>query len=135
MPKRPLQEFLNVDEPAWPLIQSWLREATNAVEGLTPSAPARSEALVATQVTTRSPMGAVIYETCGLLVVHGWLRLLGSGHSHLPRSLPEWNLRPSWTDPESVPALPAYAAKTQNCTLLPNRDRNNSRVASVTLFW
>jgi hypothetical protein len=48
MPKRPLQELLNVDEPAWPLVQSWLREATNAVEVLPPSDPARSEALVAT---------------------------------------------------------------------------------------
>src|SRR5262245_57216917 len=34
MPKRALQELLNVDEPAWPLVQSWLREATNPVEVL-----------------------------------------------------------------------------------------------------
>jgi hypothetical protein len=91
MPNRTLQELLNVDEPAWPLVQSWLREAINPLEALPPSDPARGEALVATQVTTRSPMGAVIYETGGLLVDHGWLRLLGSGHSRLPRSLPGWN--------------------------------------------
>jgi hypothetical protein len=38
-------------------------------------------------------MGAVIYESGGILVDHGWLRILGSGHPRLPRSLPEWNAR------------------------------------------
>jgi hypothetical protein len=69
---RTLHELLNTAEPAWPLVQSWLREATNALEVLPPSDPARAEALVATQVTTCSPIGAVIYETGGLLVDHGW---------------------------------------------------------------
>jgi len=39
----------------------------------------RKSALVAVQVTTRSPMGAIIYETGGILVDHGWIRILGSG--------------------------------------------------------
>jgi hypothetical protein len=86
-----LDELINRDEPAWPMIQQWVRQATNAVEALPAADPDRSEALVATQVTTRSPMGAVVYETGGLLIDHGWLRVLGSGHPRLPRSLPEWN--------------------------------------------
>ena len=36
-------------------------------------------------------MGSIIYETGGILVDHGWLRILGSGNSRLPRSLPSWN--------------------------------------------
>jgi hypothetical protein len=89
---RRLDELLEKQEPAWPLVQEWLREATSKVEVLPPPAdPVRAEALVATQVTTRSPMGAVIYETGGLLIDHGWVRVLGSGHPRLPRSLPEWN--------------------------------------------
>jgi hypothetical protein len=36
-------------------------------------------------------MGAIVYETGGLLVDSGWLRVVGSGHPKLPRSLPEWN--------------------------------------------
>jgi hypothetical protein len=103
VPKRSLHELLNTDEPAWPLVQSWLQEATNKVEVLPPTDPARGEALVATQVTTRSPMGAVIYETGGLLVDHGWLRLLGSGHPRLPRSLPEWNRGRSWREADESP--------------------------------
>ena len=30
------------------------------------------------QMPTSSPMGAVIYETGGILIHHGWLRILGS---------------------------------------------------------
>ena len=67
------------------------REATNPVEVLPPAEGNRKSALVATQVTTRSPMGAIIYETGGILVDHGWIRILGSGCDRLPRSLPEWN--------------------------------------------
>jgi hypothetical protein len=103
MTKRALHELLQTDEPAWPLVQSWLGEATNPVEVLPPSDPERGEALLATQVTVRSPMGAVIYETGGLLVDHGWLRLLGSGHPRLPRSLPAWNLGRSWKDTDAPP--------------------------------
>jgi hypothetical protein len=36
-------------------------------------------------------MGAIVHQTGGLLVDHGWLRILGSGSSRLPRSLPGWN--------------------------------------------
>lgn len=40
-------------------------------------------ALLATQVTTRSPMGAVVYHTGGILVDHGWIRILGAGECKL----------------------------------------------------
>jgi hypothetical protein len=36
-------------------------------------------------------MGAIVYETGGLLIDHGFLRILGSGHPRLPRTLPAWN--------------------------------------------
>ena len=70
-----------------------------------PPATRRAEALVAVQVTTRSPIGAIIYETGGLLIDHGWLRVLGSGHPRLPRSLPGWNKGRTRMD---RPDLPAY---------------------------
>jgi len=37
-------------------------------------------------------MGAIVFETGGLLIDSGWLRILGSGHPRLSRSLPAWNL-------------------------------------------
>jgi len=88
-----LHELINRDDPAWPLVQQWIAGGTNRVEVLPPpDDKIREAALVATQVTTKSPMGAIIYETGGILVDHGWLRILGSGHPRLPRSLPAWNL-------------------------------------------
>jgi hypothetical protein len=36
-------------------------------------------------------MGAIIYETGGILVDHAWIRILGSGCERLPRSMADWN--------------------------------------------
>ena len=36
-------------------------------------------------------MGALAYETGGLLIDHGWIRFLGSGHPKLPRGIASWN--------------------------------------------
>ena len=87
---RPLSELLDLQDPAFPLIQKWAAEAVRPVEILPPSA-LREEALLQTQVTTHSTMGAVVYETGGILIDHGWLRVLGSGHDRLTRTLPSWN--------------------------------------------
>ncbi len=56
-------------------------------------------------MTTRSPMGAVVYETGGLLIDGGWLRVLGSGHPRLPRTLPGWNKGRTWIEEQSAPPL------------------------------
>jgi len=99
-----LHELIDLDEPAWPLVRQWIAEATNQVEVLPPIDDAtRERALLDTQVTTRSPMGAVIYESGGILVDHGWLRILGSGHPRLPRSLPAWNMNRSISEAGEVP--------------------------------
>jgi hypothetical protein len=90
--KQKLDELINKAEPAWPELQQLLKAAKNHVEVLPAKDPQRADALVAAQVTTRSPMGAIVYETGGLLVDHGWIRILGSGHEKLPRSLPQWNI-------------------------------------------
>lgn len=90
---RSLSELLS-DDPAWPLVQKWVATATNPVEVLPGEQTAREKALVQTQVTTRSPMGAVAYHTGGLLFDHGWLRFLGGGcQGRLERTLPGWNCR------------------------------------------
>ena len=88
---RTLQELLTVDEPAWPQVERWLKDSRIPVEVLRPNEQEAQQALLETQVTLRSPMGAVVYHTGGLLIDHGWLRLLGSGHPRLPRSMAAWN--------------------------------------------
>ena len=87
---KPLAELINTAEPGIDLVRSWLSEGSLPYEILPPS-PDSGDRLVETQVTTRSPMGAIVYETGGIIVDHGWLRILGSGGGRLTRSLPQWN--------------------------------------------
>ena len=88
--KRTVDELIRRDEPAWPLVEGWFAKAKNEVEVLPPAESALSS-LESIQVTTRSPLGAIILHSGGLLIDHGWIRLLGSGHPRLPRALPDWN--------------------------------------------
>jgi len=87
---RPINELINAQDPGIEKIQEWMRDAVNPCELLPPSKD-REEVLLQTQVTTRSTMGAIAYETGGILIDGGWLRFLGSGHPKLPRTLPGWN--------------------------------------------
>jgi hypothetical protein len=88
---RPLDELLDARDPAWPVVTDMVAKATHAVEILPVRREHGARTLVDLQVTTRSPMGAIAYETGGLLVDRGWLRILGSGHPRLPRDLARWN--------------------------------------------
>jgi hypothetical protein len=101
--RKTLEQLVKLEEPAWPLVETWVREAIWPVEVLPPSDGAGA-ALVSMQVTTRSPMGAVILHSGGLLVDHGWIRILGSGHSRLPRSLPDWNFACGLPESQTPPA-------------------------------
>ncbi|AQR70000.1 hypothetical protein BZG29_17940 [Janthinobacterium sp. LM6] len=87
---RTLNELLDSEDPAFPLIKQWASEADLPVELLPPSA-GREDVLLSLQITTRSPLGAIAYETGGILVDGGWLRILGSGHDKLERNIATWN--------------------------------------------
>lgn len=87
---RTIEELTASDEPAFPLVQEWVTASKLVVEILEPS-DARADVLVGLQVTTRSPMGAIAYETGGILIDHGWLRVLGAGHPKLRRNIVDWN--------------------------------------------
>jgi hypothetical protein len=91
MQKRPLKELINMVDPAWPLVQEWVVTARNKVEALPADRRRGEEVLLHLQVTTRSPMGAIALETGGILINHGWLRFLGSGHERMRGSLLTWN--------------------------------------------
>ena len=87
---RSLDELLENTDPSILQIQRWVAAAENPCELLSPSEE-RGKVLHNLQVTTHSTLGAVAYETGGILVDHGWLRFLGSGHTKLPRNLTDWN--------------------------------------------
>jgi hypothetical protein len=86
-----LEDLMNREEPGWHFVQTWLAHSKNHCEIL-PKDRRRAELeLVNAQITPRSPMGAVIYETGGIFVDYGWIRILGSGSPRLDRGLMEWN--------------------------------------------
>ena len=68
-------------DPAWPEIQSLMAEAVVDVQVLPAPASRRDVALETLQFTARSFLGALVGECGGLLVDHGWLRILGAGAS------------------------------------------------------
>ncbi len=91
MKMRPIEELINKEDSGFKLVEEWEKKAKNKVEILKRNSKKAETALFRTQVTTRSPMGAIIYETGGILVDNGWIRILGSGSTKMKRSLPEWN--------------------------------------------
>lgn len=86
-----LDELINKTDPAWPLVQKWIDSAKNKIEVLAPDTTKAKEALYNAQVSTYSTLGAVIYNSGGIMVDNGWIRILGSGSAKLNRSVPEWN--------------------------------------------
>lgn len=86
-----LDELINKTDPAWPLVKKWVDSAKNKVEVLELDSANAKNALFNIQVSTYSTLGAVIYNTGGIMIDNGWLRILGSGSKRLSRSVPEWN--------------------------------------------
>lgn len=76
---------------ALPTLKTWVEESEGRVELLPADPQSGSATLLALQVSTRTPLGTIAYHTGGLLVDHGWLRILGSGHPKLVWGLTEWN--------------------------------------------
>ena len=78
------------DEPAWPDLAHAAR-SSDRVAILPRDDDSARACLELLQVTTRSTIGALAYETGGLLIDGGWLRMFGCGHTQLPRALGAWN--------------------------------------------
>jgi hypothetical protein len=87
----PTYDQLLSDDPAWPKFAALAATVAHRVTVLPRQEAAARACLEALQVTTRSPLGAIAHETGGVLIDHGWLRLLGSGHPRLARRLGGWN--------------------------------------------
>lgn len=98
-----LDELVNTEDPGWPVVKEWIDQATNKVEVLPCERIKAEEALVNAQVNTRSLMGAVIYETGGVLIDNGWIRILGAGSERMKRSLPGWNRGKTFSEYGQIP--------------------------------
>ena len=62
---------------------------------------AQSE-LLGLQVTTYSPMEALVYGCGGIVIYSGWLHLLGSGCERMKRGIYSFNLDKSFSEEEHM---------------------------------
>ncbi|MEU4081114.1 hypothetical protein DEJ45_21850 [Streptomyces venezuelae] len=85
---RELSELTEVEDPAWPVLGEELRAASVPVEVLDPDGERGAAALLRTQVTVRSFLGAFLLHSGGAFVDDGWLRVYGSPADDNDRRLP-----------------------------------------------
>ena len=100
---RALDELIDTNEPGWALIEEWLKEAKNGYEILSRDESRAQSELLGLQVTTRSPMGALVYGCGGIVIDGGWLRLLGSGCEQMKRGIYSFNLGKSFSEAGQMP--------------------------------
>jgi hypothetical protein len=91
LPLKTIEQLVETKEPGMAQVREWISGAKNTVELLAADPIAGRRALLALQVTSRSPMGSIALESGGILIDDGWVRVIGSGHSRLPRALDTWN--------------------------------------------
>lgn len=101
---RALDELIDTNEPGWALIEEWLKEAKNGYEILPRDESRAQSELLGLQVTTRSPMGALVFGCGGIVIDGGWLRLLGSGCEQMKRGIYSFNLGKSFSEAGQMPS-------------------------------
>ncbi|MBO9659000.1 MAG: DUF2625 domain-containing protein [Chitinophagaceae bacterium] len=88
---RPIEELIDTTDPGWRIVKEMIDSATNKVEILSADSARARAALYDLQVTSRSSLGAVVLYTGGILIDHGWIRILGSGNTKLDRGVMQWH--------------------------------------------
>lgn len=88
---RTLDDLVDCSEPGIDLVREWIESARRPVELLPCEPEDGRRSLLGLQISTRSPMGALAYESGGVVVDDGWVRVLGAGSERLPRGIADWN--------------------------------------------
>lgn len=98
-----LEQLTDPNLSAWQTISQWITQARNHCDVIKKDQSSAEREIFSMQMPTSSPMGAVIYETGGILIHQGWLRILGSGSFRLPRGLMDWNFSKSYSQSGEKP--------------------------------
>ena len=88
---KPLEELVCANSNEWDRVLMISPHAKNKVEILKTDSLHARKALFQSQLSTNTLLGSVIYNTGGILIDDGWIRILGSGSAKLARSVPDWN--------------------------------------------
>ncbi|MFI6094482.1 DUF2625 family protein [Lentzea sp. NPDC051213] len=99
---RGIAELVEVDDPGWPVVTDAIGAGGTECVVLPPDLERCRATLLQLQVTARSLLGAVVLNSGGLVLHHGWLRVYGGSGGELP-SLAEVNGFPAQFDPAWAP--------------------------------
>ncbi len=103
MSPRPLDALIDQADPMWPLLQQWIAESPRPVEVLPGERDVAAATLTTLQVTTHSTLGALAWETGGILLNYGWLRILGAASDRMRDGLLAWNGLATDSVPDLIP--------------------------------
>lgn len=102
MHKLTANELVDRENHAWEELKELLDHGQNKYTYVPAQREVGEDALHRLQVSTKSYLGAVAYETAGIVLDDGWITLLGSGGDQTFGSLTSWN---GVADKPCVPAL------------------------------
>ena len=83
---RSAAELADVADPAWPALLNQINHAVPTVRVVPVDSESAEAVLYRLQVTTRSVLGSVAFYCGGILIDHGWLRMLGGSGKDCPAS-------------------------------------------------
>ncbi|MFD0713026.1 DUF2625 domain-containing protein [Paenibacillus sp. GCM10027626] len=86
-----VKELVDRKNHAWEEALDILNKGKNQYTIASREPDTAEDTLYRLQVSTRSYLGAVAYETGGIIIDHGWITLLGAGGSGVYGSLTSWN--------------------------------------------
>lgn len=86
-----VEALVDKENHAWTELRELLSGGKNQYRVIPPADGAPEETLYLLQVSTRSYLGTIAYETGGIVFDYGWLTLLGAGGEGVYGSLAEWN--------------------------------------------
>jgi hypothetical protein len=94
---KPLNELIDPDNTGWIAVSRMIESAKDHVEVLGRDAKRADSTIYQTQISTDNPLGGVIYNTGGILIEGGWVRILGSGCDRMNRGIGTWNKGKSYS--------------------------------------
>lgn len=90
--RKSIEELVvNQQDDAWEECRALLKNGSNSLAIFDVPTSIGEQTLLNIQVTTRSYLGVIAYKTGGILIDHGWIKLLGSPHQDIFGDLASWN--------------------------------------------
>lgn len=86
-----IAELVDRENHAWEELKQLLDGGQNTYVYVPAKREAGEDTLYRLQISTKSYLGAVAYETEGIVLDHGWITLLGAGGDSISGSLTSWN--------------------------------------------